>query len=327
MNGPVVDHEITNRVKAATNLVELVREQGVTLRKNGHQLIGLCPFHQEQTPSFLVDPEKQLYKCFGCDAAGDVFNFIRAVERVSFPEALAKLTAKAGASLASSKAPLPCTKPRRPDDTSTDDRHRRTALAMRVWRSASDAADTLVQTYLQSRAIKIALPPAIRFGVLTHRSGGTWPTMVALVSTGITDIPIGVHRTFLAPDGCGKASVKPAKMMLGPCGGGAVRLASFVSDLMVGEGIETCLSAMQATGRPAWAALSATGLRRLDLPDQVRRVTLLADGDTPGEAAALDAARRWKSQARRVQIARPPRGLDFNDVLLGRVMNQTEVAA
>lgn len=88
--------------------------------------------------------------------------------------------------------------------------------------------------------------------------------------------------------------------------------------LMVGEGIETCLAAMQATGNPAWAALSTSGLRALDLPDHVREVIVLADGDDPGEAAARACALRWKSQGRRVRIARSPRGMDFNDVLLRR---------
>jgi len=88
--------------------------------------------------------------------------------------------------------------------------------------------------------------------------------------------------------------------------------------MMVGEGIETCLAAMQATGMPAWAALSTSGLLALVLPDIVRDVIVLADGDDAGEAAAQDAALRWKREGRRVRIARPPHGLDFNDMLLGR---------
>jgi DNA primase len=87
---------------------------------------------------------------------------------------------------------------------------------------------------------------------------------------------------------------------------------------MIAEGIETALSAMQATGQTAWAALSTSGLRTLELPASVRDVVVLADGDDAGEAAAQDAARRWKREGRSVRIARPPRGLDFNDVLLGR---------
>ena len=102
-------------------------------------------------------------------------------------------------------------------------------------------------------------------------------------------------------------------MMLGPCRGGAVRLAEPGDVLMVGEGIETCLAAMQATGHPAWAALSTSGLRTLDLPSDVRDVIVLADGDDPGEAAARDCAWRWKREGRRVRIARPPQGMDFND--------------
>jgi hypothetical protein len=141
--------------------------------------------------------------------------------------------------------------------------------------------------------------------------------MVALVTRGSDDTPLAIHRTFLARDGDGKAPVDPQKMMLGPCRGGAVRLAASGAVLMVGEGIETCLAAMQATGRPAWAALSTSGLRTLDLPDDIREVIVLADGDQAGEAAARDCAWRWKREGRRVRIARPPQGLDFNDMLVG----------
>ena len=114
-------------------------------------------------------------------------------------------------------------------------------------------------------------------------------------------------------------------MMLGPCRGGAVRLAAAEQGLMVGEGIETCLAAMQATGKPAWAALSTSGLRTLELPTEIREVVVLADGDESGEAAAIDAGRRWKLEGRVVRIARPPTGMDFNDVLLGRHEGAQEV--
>jgi hypothetical protein len=142
--------------------------------------------------------------------------------------------------------------------------------------------------------------------------------MVAMVTTGVDRTPIAIHRTFLARDGNGKAPVEPAKMMFGPCHGGAVRLADPADILMIGEGIETCLAAMQATGHPAWAALSTSGLRGLNLPHSVHEVIVLADGDNAGEAAARDAASRWSRVGRRVRIARPPRGMDFNDMLLGR---------
>jgi hypothetical protein len=150
--------------------------------------------------------------------------------------------------------------------------------------------------------------------------------MVALVTRGSDNEPLAIHRTFLARDGDNKAPVDPQKMMLGPCRGGAVRLARAGDVLLVGEGIETCLAAMQATGYPAWAALSTSGLRTLDLPDDVRDVIILADGDKSGEAAARDAALRWNREGRRVRVARPPQGLDFNDLLLGRAPNLKEGA-
>jgi putative DNA primase/helicase len=78
------------------------------------------------------------------------------------------------------------------------------------------------------------------------------------------------------------------------------------------------LAATQATGHPAWAALSTSGLRALGLPNEVRNVIVLADGDDAGEAAARDCAWRWKREGRRVRIARPPLGMDFNDMLVDR---------
>ena len=124
------------------------------------------------------------------------------------------------------------------------------------------ADGTLVETYLASRGLHLPPPPALRFHAgLKHPSGGIWPAMVALVTRGADGTPLAIHRTFLARDGGGKAPVDPQKMMLGPCRGGAVRLAEPGDVLMVGEGIETCLAAMQATGHPAWAALSTSGLR------------------------------------------------------------------
>jgi hypothetical protein len=204
---------------------------------------------------------------------------------------------------------------------------KRTDAALAIWRGTRSAGETPVETYLRSRGLNIAIPPSIGFHAgLKHPSGGVWPTMVALVTHGADGKPIGIHRTFLVRDGAGKAPVEPAKMMLGPCRGGAVRLGPAGDVLMVGEGIETCLAAMQASGRPAWAALSTSGLRSLDLPREVRDVIVLADGDDPGEAAAQDCAWRWKGEGRRVRIARPPQGTDFNDLLLRRAPRIQEAA-
>jgi hypothetical protein len=197
---------------------------------------------------------------------------------------------------------------------------KRTEAALAIWRATAPAGNTVVDTYLASRGFYLPQVSTLRFHAgLKHPSGGIWPVMVALVENGVDGTPLGVHRTFLARDGAGKAPVDPPKMMLGPCRGGTVRLAEPGEVLMIGEGIESSLAAMQATGLPAWAALSTSGLRALDLPGGVRDLIVLADGDDAGEAAARDCAWRWKREGRRVRIARPPRGMDFNDLLVGRV--------
>jgi len=225
-----------------------------------------------------------------------------------------------GPRLLSRLAPPPVVE-RRPNE----DDSKRSEAALAIWQTSMPADGTLVPTYLASRGLHAPPPTRLRFHAgLRHPSGGLWPAMVARVTRGADDAPLGIHRTFLARDGNGKAPVEPQRMMLGPCRGGAVRLGVPGNVLMVGEGIETCLAAMQATSHPAWAALSTSGLRALELPVDVRDVIVLADGDEAGEAAARGCALRWKREGRRVRIARPPQDLDFNDMLLGRAPRTEE---
>jgi putative DNA primase/helicase len=273
-------------------------------RKVGKNWMARCPAHDDNTPSLSIEDAADgtvLVHCHaGCGQA----------------PVIADLRARG---LWAGNGPHRYNQPRRfANDQPAP--FERTNIALRIWESTSPGSGTLVETYLHSRGLTSPPPPNLRFQArLKHPSGDMLPAMVALVTRGTDCTPLAIHRTFLARDGEGKAPVEPQKMMLGPCRGGAVRLASPREVLMVGEGIETCLAAMQATGIPAWAALSTAGLRSLDLPIEVRDVIVLADGDDPGEAAARDCARHWQREGRRVRVARPPRGLDFNDLLLGWV--------
>jgi len=90
--------DVVEEVKSKTNIANLVGEY-VTLKKMGRNLKGLCPFHGEKTPSFMVNEELGIYKCFGCGAGGDIFNFLMAIEGLDFGEALHKLADKAGVKL------------------------------------------------------------------------------------------------------------------------------------------------------------------------------------------------------------------------------------
>ena len=86
--------QIRNRV----NLVDIIAEQ-IPLKKSGRTWRGLCPFHHEKTPSFHVDPAKQLYHCFGCGAGGDVFTWLMKTEGLEFREAIETLARKIGYTL------------------------------------------------------------------------------------------------------------------------------------------------------------------------------------------------------------------------------------
>ncbi|NDJ52346.1 MAG: DNA primase, partial [Chloroflexi bacterium] len=87
-----------DEIKARIDLVDLI-ESSVVLKKTGKNYKGLCPFHQEKTPSFVVFPESQRYRCFGCGRGGDIFNWMMDREGMDFPEALRSLAEQAGVTL------------------------------------------------------------------------------------------------------------------------------------------------------------------------------------------------------------------------------------
>ena len=86
-------------VKERIDLVQVMEEHGVRLRKTGRTYVGLCPFHAEKTPSFNVDPDRRSYRCFGCGQTGDVFTFYEKQDGLSRGEALRALAERAGVEL------------------------------------------------------------------------------------------------------------------------------------------------------------------------------------------------------------------------------------
>jgi len=93
-----LNRDVIARVREATDLVEVVGDH-VRLQKRGRSWEGLCPFHEEKTPSFSVDAEKGLYYCFGCHQGGDVFKFLMQLENLSFPESVERLARLYGVQL------------------------------------------------------------------------------------------------------------------------------------------------------------------------------------------------------------------------------------
>jgi DNA primase len=94
----MINDDKKEEIRAAADIVEIVGDY-VKLKKSGSGFIGLCPFHQEKTPSFHVTPRLGIYKCFGCGESGDVFSFVMKMEGIGFPESLKTLADRYGIDL------------------------------------------------------------------------------------------------------------------------------------------------------------------------------------------------------------------------------------
>lgn len=181
---------------------------------------------------------------------------------------------------------------------------------------------TLAESYLRSRGLTGALPGDLLFHPdLTNYDNKTgYPAMIAIVRDA-DGKQQALHRTYLKLDGSGKADVPKPKKMLGSVAGGAVRLAPIGTNGVLGlaEGIETALAVMTARPDvPVWAALSASGIEKIRLPVEAKKIVILADHDASGtgQGAAGTLARRLLAEGRECVIAVPEKeGDDFNDLL------------
>lgn len=279
--------------------------------------VARCPAHDDHDPSLSIregDNGKVLLKCHrGCDYA--------------------RIRAALGEAPALRKSQSPTSALRAPADEK-----RRIEWARKLWREASEARGTIVQDYLFGRAftgelpyarqteshinsqvdysVGLAIPASLRFHRrLKHPSNVYLPAMVAAVQDANGSI-VAIHRTFLKPDGTGKAEVEPNKLALGPVRGCSVHLTAGGVEVALCEGIETGLSILQATGIQVWVALGTSNLATVALPTFVRKVIVAADQDEPGIKAAKIAAEAYGSQGYQVSIVSPQTDkADWNDVL------------
>jgi putative DNA primase/helicase len=260
-----------------------------------------CPAHDDHSPSLSIRDGRRgrpIVKCHaGCNPR-DVVDVLLAAGRWS-------------ASTAQQPAPAIGAERRRREEQTRQ-------YVFGIWRSVRLIDGTPAERYLRNRGIAGALPPTLRYhpGLKHTDTGLLLPCMVAAVQAPDRSIS-GLHRTFLRSDGADKAAVSHPKKMLGKVAGGAVRLAAAEAELAISEGIETGLSWKLATGIATWAALSTSGMTAIVLPPLPLAATvyLLIDLDVAGEAAAQTAAARLTREGRRVKLARPVAGKDFNDAI------------
>ncbi len=195
--------------------------------------------------------------------------------------------------------------------------------ALDIWDKSVSIEGTLAEAYLRFRGITIGIPSSLRFAKnLRYSAAQNFPAMVAGIRMWPEKQVVAVHRTFLNQDGSEKAPVRNPKKLFGRVKRGAVRLAPATETLVIGEGIETCLSVMEATGLPAWAALSSSFLPAVLLPEMplASTVIIAADNDGAGMSAAGRAMGIWREDGRKVFVAKPPGSInDFNDLLRGAI--------
>ena len=149
---------VRDRIRDATDIVELVSEH-VQLTRRGRNFLGLCPFHEEKTPSFNVNPDRQFYHCFGCGVGGDVFKFIQEIDRVTFVEAVKFLAERAGIALPERSGPS------REEAEAADELYRANDLAQKYFHHLllNDDVGTNARTYLQTRSL--TGETIVRFGL------------------------------------------------------------------------------------------------------------------------------------------------------------------
>ena len=145
---PRIPEDILQRIRDATDIVDLISEH-VQLVKKGRNYSGLCPFHDEKTPSFSVDPDRQFYHCFGCGVGGNVFKFIQEIDRVTFVEAVKFLSERTGIALPERSGPS------REEDAAADELYRANDLAQKYFHHLllNDEVGASARTYLQSRGL------------------------------------------------------------------------------------------------------------------------------------------------------------------------------
>jgi DNA primase len=297
------------------SLEAVVRRRVPKLIRAGREWQALCPFHAESTPSFTVAPEKGFTHCFGCGHHGDVIGFVMAFDGVDFMGALAVLEGELGIDGAA-----PVTDQAHPRPLSQAGGEKResdfvssTVAGQAVWAASVNARGTLVETYLRSRGIDPAATGILTvLGFLPRCPTGLWrpehglgsarnfaPAMLAPICRVEGEpgsrrlVQQGVHITYLAPDGSGKAvfpalrgKVPPSRKIWGELSGGAVpipprRLAGepldrwidFDRALVVGEGLESTLSlmALNPDHRGGFATLALNNLQGFPLERRVGR--------------------------------------------------------
>lgn len=358
-DGPqrIPDHVLAE-IRIRNPLSPIVGRRVRLERAAGGLMCGCCPFHGEKRPSFYLYPDH--YHCYGCGEHGDVINYVMKTEGIDFLTAVQQLAGGAAIDLSKPAPAVP--EPAAQVGSGEDDEkaQRKRDYAKAIWLAGHERlAGSPVADYLAGRGIDLAelgrQPRALRChpGLWHPWARRQMPAMVAVI-TGAGGEHLATHCTWLERIGAAgwiRARMEGGRLVFGRYPGGSIHLwrgesgRSFKDALadepvVIGEGIETCLSIVVACPElRVIAGVNKAGMGKVWLPPQVRVVILAADNDETKalheEAAAVTeeakiaaekkriAGRRVLQRAidrhlalgRHVRIARAPVGKDFNDTL------------
>ena len=343
------DLDITDSVMAelrsAADIVAVIGEH-TRLKKAGRSWKGLCPFHNERTPSFTVDREKGLYHCFGCGAGGDVIHFVRQMDRLDFPEAVEALASRFGVS-------IPRRVSRRPGEDRREKLYEGLAAAQRFFAAELAKPGNRAAEYLKGRgvtpelarrlgmgyapdswdALSRALTPGfgesllVEAGLLQPRqeAKGSYDRFRNRLLFTVRDDrgrPVGFGGRALLPEMEPKYVNSPdsphfqkKRLLYGLTEAResirrrerVVLVEGYFDHLaLFSAGIEETVASMGTALTPEQAGK----LRRLSA-----RVIVCYDGDSAGRAATRGALSHLLSQGFEARVARLPEGRDPHDVL------------
>ena len=164
---PRIPEHVIDQVRLAVDIVEVVSHH-VALTQRGKNFVGLCPFHDDSTPSFSVSQDKQIYKCFACGAGGNVFTFLREIENISFIEAVRQVADRAGIA-------LPDARPEDPEQQRVFDQlYRANELAVKYFHHmlTQDKRASGAMAYLADRGITRDIIDSFALGYALDRWDG-----------------------------------------------------------------------------------------------------------------------------------------------------------
>jgi DNA primase len=340
-----INDAVLAQLRSAADIVEVIGEH-TRLKKAGRSWKGLCPFHNERTPSFTVDRDKGLYHCFGCGAGGDVIHFVRQIDRLDFPEAVEALAGRFGVAI-----------PKRASRGPRDDRREKlleaTAAAQRFFAVELAKEKNPAAQYLDGRGVPVELWQKLGLGyapdswdALGRNLSGAFPEGL-LIEAGLLQPraegkgaydrfrnrllfvlrddrgrPVGFGGRVLGPGQEPKYLNSPEspifqkkRTLYGLSQArDAIRrrervvlVEGYFDHLALWRaGVEETVASMGTALTPE----QTEKLRRL-----CERVVLCYDGDEAGRAATRAAIALCLAQGLRVTVARLPEGEDPDDVL------------